>query len=388
MAKPKKGTSDIMAAAMEGLTSGMSGFSMCSLQEYEDKLWGIGLPHFSQQYLFSTTALPFSCPIVMFAKPGRCKSTLGYYFAALVAKSKAAGGNEGVSYLIDTEHKISPNLVRSFFEDDLDQTTQQHSRLQIMPVNSLNKGQAIAVALAANYKKKCPERNIPVCCIFDSISGAGTDESAAKMEKEGGIGRGVTDSALRNKHLFENWSNLVNDGKEDLPILFICISHETEQISTSGPHMPSAPKPKGSNVMQFKTPTMVHITSQVIGSKTNPGIRLKLDTAKNSFGCKRKINLDFRWKPTPDDPLNPLLGGRLDWARSTAELLADPPIPKKTLDEYIHVSLSDDGFVTCPELNLVKASCDELEIALHLNQKLYDQLLGLFAVQKIKAFGE
>lgn len=381
-ANPAAFNQSLLDAAMKKKKT--SGTELMTLDRWEEKTYCMPLPHFCLQYLFSCTGIRFGGTYMIQGPPQSNKSPFLFWLLGYMSKAPEDGGYGGISWLSETENKLSPSLLRSFITEPY-QTGESPTFLLAREYNLEDMFANFSERLDM-YMDKYPEKNCPILQGIDSISGATTKENITALQEDGVRGRGYSDKPILLTSWFDGYSGLVRD----IPIITFAVNHEKPTMPQPGapPGMPARGHASGGEAQKFKASLNLKFSAQKFNN--NLGNRVTIRTYKNSFGTERKMLVDFVWDKTDGD--NEGQNHRWLWSKATVELLMAPPpfITNMTnLSQIIDVDATKDlNKVTSETLGVKNVSPEEFEMALMTNEEVYSKLCKVFQIQRLQTFDE
>lgn len=342
--------------------------------EHEKAHYGILLPSFALQYLLTSNALLFEKIVGLSGEKGSGKSALGYEFARMMAM---AGG---MAADVETENKSNPILIRSFMREF------SHF-FKFHRAKTMEQAQERLTSLLTEYKKLCPNKDVPLYILLDSLTGNKAEETIEKFTEDGHGDRSFSKEAL----IIAQFFGVVGDFISGFPISLVYTVHQKVKVETGGfkGHGDQTRTPGGSAPDFMAT---WHIKVQRIASmksKSESGNTLKLTTQKNSMGeDRRSIEVDYRWETFADENGNPDQKSWFDWAKADCDLLAGDKIPRSRVGEFLNVTAgSEKRTYTCPELNIKSQAPEELMAALHNQPDLLKKLNVVLGIYQWRIYG-
>lgn len=353
---------------------------------------GIPLPALSLMYLFDSTVFPLGKLVSIAGFYQSSKSGLGFEIARWFAKYG------GYTQVVECENKISIDLVRSIMGD------YYPAHLRVARAEALEEAQA-QLKFSVQYVKEHTDKDKMILLDLDSVSGADTEESLEKIEKEGSAGRSHPDHAL-------SWSRwLKGFTSKDLsgwPISMIAVNHLKEKGNPMPGLPPQKTAPGGAawflhSAWYFwvsrigKEQRMTRYVDGEFITCPQETRRISIECHKTSFGTDaRSIAVDFVWYWEGDKQVS-----YFDWNASTAQLLSalqmaeskeikqikglKKGFEKGALQEIVDVKVSDNLY-TSKRLDVERVPPSEFGRLVNADQKLMDELLSFFHVHKHKVF--
>ena len=363
---------DVVKADKEGVVT--------TAQEMKENQFGLQLPHYAQQYLFGSTGLRLRVFHSISGVPASCKSPLLFDLMGYICASPDIGGLGGLGFLYELEDKISPSLLCSMLSKYGDIIGKNFRVVQNRTIDKAI--EHITKVLIFNYQRRITKYDVPLVVGMDSIGGAASADTVAKMLKEGAIGKGFYDKAHFMKYFCENMSGCMGA----IPMVVICVNQEKEKASsTPGYSGPPQKQITGGVSQVFKDGHMISATFKTLAS--GDGKIITLRTTKTSFSDARKIEVAFRWNKFGTDE-NDYYGHHFEWALASAKCLADPDKGVGELRSIADVKVSDANLVTCPQLGCKSVKPEEFEQALFENKEVLNALYVYQKIDKIKGMDE
>ena len=326
---------------------------------------GIPLPSLALEVLLGTTALQLGRIFGIAGPPQSFKSMLALELSRIVA------AHGGIVPLVETEGgKISPGIVDSIYGKFAD-------HLDIRCVTSVERAQE-ALSFAVDWlKDRCPDRNVLLALVLDSLNGCASDVRHKSIAEKGHACRDYPIEALL-------WNRFISDIVDQIsgsPIILVLTNHLKKAITNDAAsrlHLP------GGDAQLLYTAAYV-----------------QLQRGKQVEGPTRIVTrlVATRIKPVPAGGL-PVLevpvvvdledGGRIffDWPSAVAHLLSQPLV-YPGLRDVVDVSATGRSIVsprrrfTSKRLGLVAASASELAAAVQGDQVLMDELRSVLGVVKL-----
>ena len=367
---------NMIADLMASVRKADGGLAM-SIEEFKEAQFGLPLKHYCLQYLFGSTGLRYGGFYLLAGKPKSCKSPFAFFLAHLCCE------NEGLAFIYEMEGKASPTLLESMFADHPEWRgipDQETMRCALIPAKTMEVGEKHTSSVIKVYKNKKAYAN-PLLIDWDSISGAGTEDIAEKIEGGEAVGKGYGAKPHIMKNFTENWVAV----RDMLPIVFVGVLQEKQKISETGRSAFAAPQKSysGGDSQLFKAATLLSF-AQIGQLPVGNGKILRIKTELNGFADARQIEVKFVW-----DQFGSLetesQGHKWLFAEATARCLATPKIVGN-LRDIIDVKMNDQGLVTCKQFGLDKVTPEEFETALFApeNDATLEDLYKYHKIEKIK----
>ena len=363
---------------------GKDGSELMTIDRWAELNSCMPLPHFCLQFLFSCIGVRFGGVYMIQGPPQSTKSPFLFWLLGYMARSIEDMGFGGVSWLAETENKLSESLLRSFINKpymlDRESPTFLLSRDYILDDLFASFSDRLE-----QYRKVYPDNNCPILQGIDSIGGAATREVVGAIQADGTRGRGFSDKPIMLTNWFDGYSGLV----KDIPIITFAVNHEKATMPQPGapPGMPARGHATGGESQKFKASLNLRFSSQKFPN--NLGNHVTIRTFKNSFGTERKILVDFVWDKTDGDKEGQ--NHRWLWAKSSVELLIAPP-PYVTnvtnLSKVIDIEATKDvSKVSSSTLGVKNVSPEEFEAAL-MAHPVYEEVKKIFGIQTMQTFDQ
>jgi RecA/RadA recombinase len=340
--------------------------------EHAKSHFGIPINNLALQYLLTSTVLPLERIIGLSGPKGSGKSALSYELLDMVI------GAQGIGHLVETENKTNKILVESFLDKNMDllrfdrckQMEDAHKRL----TGSLR-----------DYTKMCPERNVAMCVVLDSLVGNRSAEFLKKMDQDGHGDRSFSKEALIIGQLFD----ALPDYLTDVPILFLYTNHEKQKIETGfGAGGGNKKRNPGGDAPAFHATYHIRVSKIAkLTSKTEPGNTVLLKTEKNSMGIDgRRIEVNYRWDVFEDEDGYSKQKSWFDWNKATCDLLAGDAIPRTVINEFLDVKKVTNAKYSCKQLKMSEVSPTDLATAIHSDPELMRKLQVALNIFKYDEF--
>ena len=365
---------------LEGLENPKTGGLVMTVQELVDNQYGIPLRHYAQQNLFGATGLRMQVFYSIQGPKEAGKSTVLYDLMGDICGAEELGGLGGLAVLYELECKISPSILKSI-----------HMRHGEEAVRSfiIRKGMTIEQALSdinktiiPLYVKLCPKRDKPIIVGLDSIGGSASEDTITKLKTSDTPGKGYYDKQHYLKYWCENQGVIFE--REGIPIVIVCINQEREQASAT-PFGPPQKTITGGKAQLFKDGLMLSASKKALAS--GDGNLVYLRTTKTSFCDSRKIEVEFRWNKY-GQKVDDAYEARFLWGLAAARCLENPDKGVGDIRSICDVKVSDQGLVTCPQLDLKSVDPDEFEAALMADKELLDKLYTYQKIERLKGLDE
>lgn len=339
-------------------------------QEDESQL-GIELPSFAQQYIYHSNILPLSKVIGVAGAAASSKSAYGFDTIRLFAQ---AGG---YGHLVETENKLNMHYLKSVvgreFED----------RFRADSVKTVQEAQDRVSEAIDYYKKKCPEKDVPLAIIIDSLMGTNSEGVQENIDKAGHAAKAFPEGALVWSQYFKGLcSSIIGQ-----PITILFTNHLKIKIDSGcGENV----KTKGGGVSQdFHAAQYLYMRKiSDIRQAGREGSLIEIKAQKCGLGpANREITVpclwDFKVEEGTDQPYQVTWW---DWHAATARLLvAEKEIPHR---------IKDASDITCQSnrysskrLGLTKLSDTEMGEAIHNDPAYMKDLQMACGFRTWKIFG-
>ena len=365
---------------LEGLENPKTGGLVMTVQELVDNQYGIPLRHYAQQNLFGATGLRMQVFYSIQGPKEAGKSTVLYDLMGDICGAEELGGLGGLAVLYELECKISPSILKSIL--------MRHGEEAVRSF-IIRKGMTIEQALSdinktiiPLYVKLCPKRDKPIIVGLDSIGGSASEDTITKLKTSDTPGKGYYDKQHYLKYWCENQGVIFE--REGIPIVIVCINQEREQASAT-PFGPPQKTITGGKAQLFKDGLMLSASKKALAS--GDGNLVYLRTTKTSFCDSRKIEVEFRWNKY-GQKVDDAYEARFLWGLAAARCLENPDKGVGDIRSICDVKVSDQGLVTCPQLDLRSVDPDEFEAALMANKELLDKLYIYQKIEKLKGLEE
>jgi hypothetical protein len=334
--------------------------------EHAQTHYGVPVKNFALEYLLCSTVLPMERIIELSGPFGSGKSSLGYDFLRMIAE------HGGLGSIVETENKSAGALMQSILGEECGQCVRLHR------AKSMDDGQARITHELMTYQQAVPDKDIPMGLMLDSLVGNKTQETQAKINKDGFADRTFSKEAL----IISSYFGSLSDKLIGYPILFMFTNHEKEKVS-DGPIYGSKIRNPGGSAPDFHNTYHIRVTKTgSFTSKIDNGFTVKLQTKKNSMGSdKRSIEVDMRWIYKPQDDGSIIQQTWFDWDKATAALLASEEIPRSIVKDICQVTKINNTKYNCTTLNLSGVSPQEVGAAINADEEICKKLraaLGVF----------
>ena len=389
MAKKEEGiTTTAQSAVMQALlrkNQETYGHSFVMARDSDVLFVGLPFKHLSLMYLFDSTVFPLSKVVGFAGAPKSMKSALGFEIMRWFAEAN------GYGFLAECEGgKYSPSLHKSIVGPRL----WDEDRFAIKCCATIQEAQEFLTSVTKLVKTENPERNVPYCLMIDSLVGAGTEEGAAQLFKDGSLGeRGFPREALAWSGFFRNFPASLTSW----PISFVFINHLKQGIDSRGG--PPIERVSGGDRQIFHSAFVInvyrrgkdsHETIEKDGETQylpNDTRTIRLKTWFTSGGTDgRDIRTDFTWYTENGEQKS-----WFDWEGSTAYLLSELQEDKSrsgdrsTLADHCDVAETNKRF-SSKKLGVSKVSATELGKAAEADAKLIDELQAFWGIHKHPQF--
>ena len=365
---------------LEGLENPKTGGLVMTVQELVDNQYGIPLRHYAQQNLFGATGLRMQVFYSIQGPKEAGKSTVLYDLMGDICGAEELGGLGGLAVLYELECKISPSILKSIL--------MRHGEEAVRSF-IIRKGMTIEQALSdinktiiPLYVKLCPKRDKPIIVGLDSIGGSASEDTITKLKTSDTPGKGYYDKQHYLKYWCENQGVIFE--REGIPIVIVCINQEREQASAT-PFGPPQKTITGGKAQLFKDGLMLSASKKALAS--GDGNLVYLRTTKTSFCDSRKIEVEFRWNKY-GQKVDDAYEARFLWGLAAARCLENPDKGVGDIRSICDVKVSDQGLVTCPQLDLKSVDPDEFEAALMADKELLDKLYTYQKIERLKGLDE
>ena len=365
---------------LEGLKNPKTGGLVCTVQELVENQYGIPLRHYAQQNLFGATGLRMQVFYSIQGPKEAGKSTVLYDLMGDICGAEELGGLGGLAVLYELECKISPSILKSIL--------MRHGEEAVRSF-IIRKGMTIEQALSdinktiiPLYVKLCPKRDKPIIVGLDSIGGSASEDTITKLKTSDTPGKGYYDKQHYLKYWCENQGVIFE--REGIPIVIVCINQEREQASAT-PFGPPQKTITGGKAQLFKDGLMLSASKKALAS--GDGNLVYLRTTKTSFCDSRKIEVEFRWNKY-GQKVDDAYEARFLWGLAAARCLENPDKGVGDIRSICDVKVSDQGLVTCPQLDLKSVDPDEFEAALMADKELLDKLYTYQKIERLKGLDE
>ena len=328
---------------LEGLENPKTGGLVMTVQELVDNQYGIPLRHYAQQNLFGATGLRMQVFYSIQGPKEAGKSTVLYDLMGDICGAEELGGLGGLAVLYELECKISPSILKSIL--------MRHGEEAVRSF-IIRKGMTIEQALSdinktiiPLYVKLCPKRDKPIIVGLDSIGGSASEDTITKLKTSDTPGKGYYDK----QHYLKYWCE--NQG------------------------------------VIFEREGMLMLSASKKALASGDGNLVYLRTTKTSFCDSRKIEVEFRWNKY-GQKVDDAYEARFLWGLAAARCLENPDKGVGDIRSICDVKVSDQGLVTCPQLDLKSVDPDEFEAALMADKELLDKLYTYQKIERLKGLDE
>lgn len=283
---------------------------------------GLPLPGLAFEYLIQNDVWPLSRLTQIVGHPGACKSALTFEMARWF---REAGG---ISYLFENETKYSPDYALSII--GYPRSPDEESLLHV-PCRSVDDWQTKILTTAdwvrTQMTRKEVGRIFPVLMILDSLMGKLSEESQARIERDGHADRSHPHEALQINSFMKKFPQDL----EEWPMCFVFTNHLKERQAETGPHKirgkagGKSPDFAETFELELKRDAAPNIKLVDETGFEVCGLKLLLACKKNSLGeTDRKISVEVRWvhREDPDTGLWRQYT-RWDWPAATTKLLGE-----------------------------------------------------------------
>lgn len=361
---------------LSGLRNSKTGGIVTTVSELKENQFGIPLKHYAQQYLFGATGLRLHVFNSIQGQKEMGKSTTMFDLMGYVCGAEEDGGQGGLGVIYELEGKISPSILYSILRNHGDRALEACiPRLGMTLEEAM---EDLNTNILKQYKQACPKMDKPLLIGFDSIGGAASEDTIAKLEKEGSAGKGYWNKQHFMKYFCENQGAIFS--RSGIPVVVICINQEREAASST-PFGPPQKTITGGKAQLFKDGHMISASKKALASGDGNIVYLK--TTKTSFCDPRKIEVQFRWNrygAKQDDAYE----AKFLWGLASAMCIATPEKGVGEIRDICNVSVSDKDLVTCPQLGLRSVQADEFEQALMSNEDILNQLYTYQKIERLR----
>lgn len=248
---------------------------------------GLPLPSLSLRYLFQSNVYPLSRIAQIVGEEGCAKSSFLY---EMFRWHMLAGGG---AVLCENELKDSPDLRNSL----LNWNPEWLQRNTIIKTHSMEEWQQALmnyIRLAQKYQDadNGPGRTIPIMYSVDSLMSTAPKEEIESVKKEGYVSRGFPLAA----NLISRYMRVIPDLIQTYPFSVAYTNHLKPGSDFMGRPVDNIPGGKSVKFMETYEIKMSRAPRCNIDKKEYEGLRIQLETKKNSLGPgRKKIVAELRW---------------------------------------------------------------------------------------------
>lgn len=381
--------SDVIAALMGDLRAKFGSEAAGSISESWRSMIGVPLPAFCLEYLFDLTALPLGKLIGLRGLPKTKKSGLSF---EIYRWFRTACG--GLGTLIEHESKFNSEWAASIIGyDDID-------TLGYVEASSVDEWQKYLqevtrlmwAKMVGTKTKPGLGTHFPFLVIVDSILGKSTEETQAKLIKQGSMTRNFPAEALSIKNFLQAFPQQI----VRKPFSVVLINHLKPKQNDQGFVVDSSP---GGYAVAFQLSFDIKVSKggRDIHLAKVDGSQLMLEMVYSSYGQDhRKIPVDCVW--TTVDETNPMSGAPYrqqtvwNWHRGTIKLLLetlDKDSRAKEACKLIGLQRATGKRAYAPKLGVPKTapiSYDEMGLKTFRNRKVMAAWRRIFGIKRSKVF--
>ena len=328
--------------------------------------YGVPVGNIAMEYLLCSTVYPMERIMELSGPYGSGKSSLGYEILRTIAM------HNGMGSVVETENKTAAVLMQSILGE--------HSEsVRLHRAKSMDDGQARLTHELKTYQAVVPDKDIPMGLMLDSLVGNKTQETQAKINKDGFADRSFSKEAL----VISTFFGSLSDKMIGYPVLFMFTNHEKDKIS-DGPVYGSKIRNPGGAAPDFHNTYHIRVTKiGTFKSKIDNGFTIKLKTKKCGMGADgRSITVDMRWVYKENEQGAVCQQTWFDWDKATAELLASDEIPRSLVKDIVQVTKVTNTKFNCTTLNLSGVTPQEIGAAINADAEIKRRLrvaLGVFS---------
>lgn len=378
MAKEKadkiSSAADLMDACLKAAANDCGGAGIFTVDEFTATRRGMPLRSLALQYLFGSNVLLMELLVEVSGPKASCKSSLVYY---LMGEALAMNS---MSYLIDTEDKVSHVLLRNFLGENA--AAFRHIRTTVLELALKRMSNSLQVyddiAGKVDYR-------IPLFMAFDSVAGNKGSSTVAAIAANGFEGKAYAEEAL----LLSKFIPVLVNYKMGRPVWLFFVNHEKKDLdSNRRPGMPAAVHTLGGDTLPFFASYRLRCRHvKYSEAKTNPGKYIKISNFKNSMGIPdRDVYVWMRWDlgRTPGGDTKQTIW--FDWDYADAELLAGSMISRDKMSEVISVTAKGGGLFDCSALGLKECAASTLMDTLRADTERYKAVQAVLGIHKYNVF--
>ena len=351
-------------------------FGEAGIIDTENNAYGIPLRGcLPLQYLMGVDVIPLERAFSIVGPTGSYKSLLAWWY---LKQFMELGG---LAVFLDVEKKTSWDQVWALLG--------QENRNRLIPqnVDFVEDLQDKMGMYAAQYHNMCPKKDVPFVMAIDSVGALSSIRALEQLKKEGITDKGFA-AATRAGALTEFFRVFLPGFFSAAPMCLILVNHQKIGMDGSG----------GKGIITKHSPGGVHKdymgTYTIEMSKSSPkhnvkdsSVDLYMKVLKSSLG---RTNLKIKVRVlTEYDEKGVLSRTYFDWDHALTCMLTDKNTSMSVPEARAIVGLTGDGNkVSSKPLGLQNVTAQEMGAAIHANEKMVEELQGVFHVSRKTKFGE
>lgn len=278
---------------------------------------GVDLVYPALQWLLDSNVLPLGRIMMNSGDKQSCKSAFSFFFSNLFLNSC------GAAFLIDTESKTSPSLLRMMV-DNPKYLSKDKGRYHYISTGSMEEWMsALNILIDAAARETDDGKNrTPILITVDSMAGSESEATAKQVEKDGapkaGFG-GAKDASIIKTEMQHISSRLTG-----LPVFVMITNHRKKD--PSDPHGWAERTPGGRAPGLHITYEFVFKALMRLNKGPDPcGFFVDIKNVKNSMGpAFRELQVPFHWDlHQQSDEYGRRRRAYFDWDWSLSNLLVE-----------------------------------------------------------------